>query len=263
MADIESNEIQLWLVENEQISEQSLLDDYQQLLNPEEQKRFERFVFPKHKKQFLVSRALVRTVLGQYLDQPPESLVFARNAYGKPRIASFDKSLPLSFNLSHTNEFSVLAVSQNKDLGVDAEYLTRKVDILKLANRFFSKQECEELALMDVKEFDERFFKLWTLKEAYIKACGMGLAIPLKDFSFSFANNEIEISFSEERDDKAEHWQFYQFNFKSKFMLALAQKRQKVQKGMNKEARKKIVFKQGVPMEGFSPFEPDNLEQSP
>ena len=256
MVDIESNEIQLWLVENEQIVEQSLLDDYQGLLNPEEQKRFERFVFPRHKKQFLISRALVRTVLGQYMGQAPESLVFARNAYGKPRIASFEQSLPLSFNLSHTNGFSVLAVSRDNELGVDAEYLTRKVDILKLANRFFSKQEYQALALMDVKEFDESFFKLWTLKEAYIKACGMGLAIPLKDFSFSFNNNEIEISFSKERDDKPESWQFCQFNYKSKFLVALAQKRK------NKDVRKKIVIKQGIPMEGFSHFEPSKLEQS-
>ncbi|MDG2090635.1 MAG: 4'-phosphopantetheinyl transferase superfamily protein [Gammaproteobacteria bacterium] len=253
MADIQTNEIDLWLVENEKVTEQAMLDEYQGLLNSEEQKRLEHFVFPKHKKQFLISRALVRTVLGQYLEQPPESLVFARNAYGKPRIASFEKTAPISFNLSHTNDLSVLAVSQNNELGVDAEYLTRKVDILKLANRYFSKQEYDELAALDVKEFDKRFFKLWTLKEAYIKACGMGMAIPLRDFSFSFNNEEIAISFSEERDDLPERWQFWQFDYKSKFQLALAQKRK------SKEGLKKIVIKQGRPLGKFSAFKPNNL----
>ena len=141
MGDIQSNEVQLWLVEDQQITEQSLLDEYKALLNAEEQTRYERLNFPKHQRQFLVSRALLRTVLGKYLQRPPESLVFARNAYGKPRIASFEKPLPISFNLSHTNGLSVLAVTPGDDLGVDVEYLTRKVDILKLAQRFFSKQE--------------------------------------------------------------------------------------------------------------------------
>ncbi|MBN4075661.1 MAG: hypothetical protein COA71_09705 [SAR86 cluster bacterium] len=256
MPDMQSNEIHLWLVEDQQITDQALLDEYQALLNPEEQKRFERFVFPKHKKQFLIARVLLRSVLGQYLKQPPESLIFARNAYGKPRLASFEKSLPISFNLSHTNGLSVLAVSQGNDLGVDAEYLTRKVDIMKLADRYFSKQEYSELEALDVRAFDERFFKLWTLKEAYIKACGMGLAIPLRDFSFSFSSNEIAVNFAEERDDKSELWQFWQFVYKSKFQLALAQKLKK------KEPLYKIVSKQGQPLKQFSNVEMSMLMHS-
>lgn len=249
MGDIQSNEVQLWLVEDQHISEQALLDEYKVLLNAEEQTRYERLIFPKHQKQFLVSRALLRTVLGNCLKLPPESLVFARNAYGKPRIASFEKTLPISFNLSHTNGLSVLAVTQGDDLGVDAEYLTRKVDILKLAQRFFSKQEYDELAALDVKDFDERFFRLWTLKEAYIKACGMGLAIPLRDFSFSFKQDEIAVSFAEQRNDEPEAWQFWQFVYQSRFQLALAQK------SNLKVIPKKIVARQGKPLEQFSIIE--------
>ncbi len=256
MPDIKSNEIHLWVVECQQITEQALLDEYQALLNSEEQKRFDRFVFPKHKKQFLISRALLRSVIGQYLNQHPESLIFARNAYGKPRIASFEQSLPISFNLSHTNDLSVLAVSLDNDLGVDVEYLTRKVDILKLAERFFSKQEYSELATLDVKKFDERFFKLWTLKEAYIKACGMGLAIPLRDFSFNFSNNEFGVSFDEVRDDNPELWQFWEFVYKDNFQVALALKLKK------KEALNKIVSQQGRPLDKFSTFKLAKLKHS-
>lgn len=256
MADIQTNEIDIWLVENDQLIDQSMLNDYLGLLNPDELKRLDRFVFPKHKKQFLISRALVRTVLGQYLEQSPESIVFARNAYGKPRIASFERSLPISFNLSHTNGLSVLAVSLNDELGVDTEYLTRKVDILNLAKRYFSEQEYAGLAALDVKDFDKRFLELWTLKEAYIKACGMGLAIPLKDFSFSFNDEKISINFSADRDDSPEHWQFWQFEFKSTFQLALAQN------SHAKEKTNKLLIRQGKPLEGFLPFEPEKLVQS-
>lgn len=256
MLELQTNEIHLWIVEDLLLTDQVLLGKYQNLLNVEEQKRFERFVFPKHKKQFLISRALLRSVLGSYLEQAPEELVFARNAYGKPRIASFEKSLPLSFNLSHTNGLSVLAVTLENDLGVDTEYLTRKVDILKLSQRYFSEQEFLELSALNVKEFNQRFFNLWTLKEAYIKACGMGLAIPLKDFSFNFNNKGIGISFDEAREDKSELWQFWQFVYKSKFEVALALKLNQ------KQALKKIISKQGRPLDEFSTFNIKMLKHS-
>ena len=203
MLELQSNEIHLWIVEDQLLTDQLLLEKYQNLLNVEEQKRFERLVFPKHKKQFLITRALLRSVLGGYLQQAPEELVFARNAYGKPRIASFEKSLPLSF-----------------------------------------------------KEFNQRFFNLWTLKEAYIKACGMGLAIPLKDFSFNFSDKGIGISFDEAREDNSELWQFWQFEYKTKFEVALALKL------YQKQALKKIVSKQGRPLDKFSTFNIKTLNHS-
>lgn len=248
MPDIQHNQVHLWFLEDQQIHDQELLDAYCALLNAEEKKRFERFVFPKHKKQFLLSRALVRTVLASYLDEAPESLVFARNAYGKPRIASFGNSPSLSFNLSHTNDLSVLAVTLDHDIGVDVEYLTRKVDILNLARRYFSTLEVEELEALQTHEFNQRFFDLWTLKEAYIKACGMGLAIPLKDFSFYFGPEGINIRFSEEREDYPDYWQFWQFLYQENFQVALALKDEE-------GVKKSVVSYQGIPLQGFSPFD--------
>ncbi len=256
MPDIQSNEIELWFTEENQIDDQELLNEYRSLINDEELKRYERLVFPPHQKQFLVSRALLRTVLGQYLDQPPETLVFARNSYGKPRIASFEKSLPISFNLSHTDGLCVLAVTRENDLGVDVEYLTRKVDILNLAKRFFSEQEYAELAALDVEKFDERFFRLWTLKEAYIKACGMGLSISLKDFGFSFFSKKIIVNFAEERMDKPEFWQFWQFRFQKKFQIALAAS---VKQGPSKE---KLLAREGRPLDKFEKFQLVDLLQN-
>tara|TARA_R110000824_G_scaffold7892_4_gene35817 strand:+ start:40539 stop:41312 length:774 start_codon:yes stop_codon:yes gene_type:complete len=246
MLDIPDNEIHLWFVEHQQITDTDLLEAYRGLLNNEEEKRFQRFVFPKHKLQFLASRALLRTVLADYLDQPPSGLVFARNAYGKPRIASFEMPLPLAFNLSHTNDMTVLAVTQGGEIGVDVEYITRKVDILKLAERYFSAQEASDLKQLGVDKFNQRFIELWTLKEAYIKACGMGLAIPLRDFSFIFKSEGIEISFAEEREDNPEHWRFWQFLHNHQFQIALALKEE------NNRANKNIIIWSGIPLGSFT-----------
>ena len=250
MVKIQSDEIQLWLVEDQSVDDKDVLDSYHALLNNEELKRLERFVFPRHKKQFLLSRALLRSVLANFLELTPEELVFARNAYGKPRIASFAARAPLHFNLSHTNGLSVLAIAADNELGVDAEYLTRRVDILKLARRYFSAEEADSFQALDVSEYNERFFDLWTLKESYIKACGMGMAIPLKDFTFHFQPQGLEISFAEGREDSPEHWYFWQYRYREQFQLALALK-----DGSGNEAGgagKKVKIYEGVPMQEFT-----------
>lgn len=245
MSVLKRNEIHLWLVEDQTVTDPHLLATYQDYLDREERQRYQRLMFPKHRKQFLVSRALLRCVLAQYLETAPEAISFARNAYGKPRIASFNSDIPLSFNLSHTNELSVLAVTWENDIGVDVEYLTRKVDILKLARRYFSTRETEALQALDVSQFNDRFFDLWTLKEAYIKACGMGLAIPLKDFSFSFRDAQVEIGFAPERQDNPSCWQFWQYRFKQQFQIALALKHPPAEKARS------VIMQQGIPLLDF------------
>jgi len=249
MSVLQANEIQLWLVEDQSVMDPEILANYQSLLSKDEQQRYERLLFPQHKKQFLVSRALLRCVLADSLGLAPQKLVFAKNAYGKPRLAMSPLPDSLAFNLSHTNQLSVLALTRRGDIGVDLEYLTRKVDILKLAQRYFSQQEIEDLQALETGELNQRFFDLWTLKEAYIKACGMGLAIPLKDFSFAFSDAQIQLSFSEEREDDPEHWQFWQYCFKQQFQLALA-----LRQSARSQEQSLSLFT-GIPMQGFAPCE--------
>lgn len=257
MSVLKRNEIHLWLVEDQSVTDPDLLAAYLKTLSKDESQRHERLIFPRHRQQFLVSRALLRSVLADYLQIKPEEVRFAKNAYGKPRIASFDQEYPLSFNLSHTNELSVLAISSGNELGVDVEYLTRKVDILKLARRYFSPLETEALQKLDVSQFNDRFFYLWTLKEAYIKACGMGLAIPLKDFSFSFTGSQVEVSFVEDRQDNPDNWRFWQYRFKQQFQIALALKQD------DGDRNKKIRMQLGVPLQGFSSCSAELLFSSP
>jgi 4'-phosphopantetheinyl transferase len=249
MSFLQANEIQLWLVEDQSVMDPEILSSYQSLLSKEEKQRYERLLFRQQKKQFLVSRALLRCVLADTLGLAPEKLVFAKNAYGKPRLAMSALPDSLEFNLSHTNQLSVLALTRRGDIGVDVEYLTRKVDILKLAQRYFSQQEVDDLQALEPGGLNQRFFDLWTLKEAYIKACGMGLAIPLKDFSFAFSDAQIRLSFSAEREDDPGHWQFWQYAFKQQFQLALALRHS------IKLTEQNLALFAGIPMQGFDPCE--------
>ncbi len=208
----DSHEIHLWYACDEQIRDTQLLSRYHSLLNEEESAQQKRFYFEKHRHQYLITRALVRTVLSLYVNEiSPEQWQFTKNKYGKPSISNPIGTGPLHFNLSHTDKMVALAVTRSQEVGIDVEYLLRSARTVKLAESFFSPFEAEQLLALPPEKQTDRFFDLWTLKEAYIKACGMGLSIPLNHFSFSFPRQEeISISFAPERDDQPEFWQFWQ-----------------------------------------------------
>ncbi len=236
----------MWFVQDQEIRDPELLARYEALLNNEERARHQRFVFARHRHQFLVTRALARAVLAEY-DQAltPENLDFVRNEYGKPRVSNFSRDRDVSFNLSHTQGLVVLAVAPaGYRLGVDVESLTRPVDVEKLSARYFSPQEVRELQDVKVSELHERFFDLWTLKEAYIKACGMGLSIPLEDFSFHFSGKTIAVHFSPQRDDDPGRWRFWQLKPTGRHKVALAVSGRPLD-GLS------LICRRGVPMQGF------------
>jgi 4'-phosphopantetheinyl transferase len=162
-------------------------------LSDQERQRWQRFVFPQDRLRFLQARALVRNVLARYLALTPAQLEFTRNAHGKPQLQLPAATLlPLvQFNLSHTQGLLVLAVTVDAAIGVDVESVTRKVDMLTLAERFFSASEFTMLQQCAASELRERFFRLWTLKEAYVKACGLGLQMGLDTFAFGFGTDDV------------------------------------------------------------------------
>jgi phosphopantetheinyl transferase len=153
------------------------------LLSAEEHLRWQRFAREEDRHRFLFVRALVRKVLARELGRRPQELVFQADSHGKPRVV-LPGGTTLQFNLSHTRGLSVLAVSRHCDVGVDVEALGRHVELLALARRYFATPEV--LALEDLSPGPQRelFFALWTLKEAWVKAKGLGLRVPLDEFSF-------------------------------------------------------------------------------
>ncbi len=155
---------------------------------------------------------MLRTVLSQYANVKPNDWMFTKNQYGKPSVAK-EHGLPhLQFNISHTDKLIVCAVLMDNEIGVDVEYTLRPGETIAVADRFFSKKEVGDLMMLPEEDQRSRFFDYWTLKEAYIKACGMGLTIPLNDFSFDLQKQStISISFSEQRKDDPEFWKFWLF----------------------------------------------------
>lgn len=239
---ISAHEIDLWYVYNENIHDSNLLSEYYNLLNREERLRQKRFYFEKHRHQYLITRAMVRSVLSLYVKEiAPEKWKFKNNDYGKPSISNNSLAIPLRFNISHTDRVVVMAVTLGQEIGVDVEYFPRLGKMFEIASSVFSPIELKQLLDLPPEEQKNRFFDLWTLKEAYVKACGMGLAIPLNHFSFSFPQQgKIGIDFKPERSDQAEYWQFWQIHPNDTHKVSMAIKGDKINNSYSISMRKII-----------------------
>ncbi len=248
MLETARNDIDIWLVDYRQVEDSTLLEQYAQLLTVEEAARHERLIFTQHRLQFLVARALVRDVLAQYLDiEDPASLEFGTNKHGKPELLI---ETTVQFNLSHTNGLIALAVMQVDPVGIDVEYLSRQADIKNLTERYFSRDEAEALLALPVDQWNNRFYDLWTLKEAYLKACGTGIRTPLQEFSFIFPDESgINVSFSPLLQDDPASWKFWQLETEGGFRLSLA-----VNDKSGIDYRLRI--KQGIPLATYSEISP-------
>lgn len=223
---LNNSDIHLWHIDQADFDLAELRHNCLDWLTEVELARYQRYQFERHRKQLLLGRMLMRSVLSQY-DQSvdPASWRFSHNNYGKPAIHSEQQRLPLFFNLSHSGGKLVLAVAGFESIGVDIEQCSKQRRIDKISARYFSTQEAAELLACSEQNKLQRFYELWTLKEAYIKACGQGLAIPLQYFSYSFPSSEnIAIEFDSAREDDPKCWQIWQLSCGEKFKLALAAK---------------------------------------
>ncbi|MES2826039.1 MAG: 4'-phosphopantetheinyl transferase superfamily protein [Pseudomonadota bacterium] len=223
---ISAGEVHLWFAYDDTIKDAQLLVQYLSVLNEAERAQQQRFHFEKHRHQYLITRALARSVLSMYVKNiVPEQWEFEKNDYGKPFISNSALTIPIRFNLSHADELIVMAVTLDQEVGVDVEYLPRAGKMLDIASSFFSPAEVQQLLSLPLEKQMNRFYDLWTLKEAYIKACGMGLSIPLDHFSYSFSpQGKITIDFKPERNDQPEFWRFWQIQPNAIHKISLALK---------------------------------------
>jgi 4'-phosphopantetheinyl transferase len=152
-------------------------------LSADERERASRFRFEHLKTAFTLSRGILRVLLGSYLAIEPDRVRFAYEPRGKPRVAFPDT--PLEFNLAHSGKFATYAFAVGCELGVDIEEVRPARDQESIVRRFFSREEREEWLELDLSQRDEAFFRCWTRKEAYIKALGDGLSMPLDSFRMS------------------------------------------------------------------------------
>jgi 4'-phosphopantetheinyl transferase len=195
------------------------------VLNREETDRANRFHFERDRNRFITARAALRTILGAYLNLPAEAVRFSYNAYGKPSIRQCDANHKLTFNLSHSSDIAVLAVSEATTLGIDIERKRRTVKFRALATRFFSEAESRFLAQVPDIRLEHTFFQIWTCKEAYLKGHGRGLSLSLMSFDVSVAENHDPTLIASRHDpDDPEIWQFREIPCHPDYICTLAQR---------------------------------------
>jgi 4'-phosphopantetheinyl transferase len=224
---LDSAEIHLWLTFYDEVTDERLRSTYRLLLNDAEREQQSRFHFEKDRFRYLVTRALARTVLSRYAPVSPEDWIFKKNAYGRPEIAnSQGNDIGLTFNISHTDSLILMGVTKHRALGVDVENLCRREMSAGIAERFFAPDEAAELARLPTRRRHDRFFEYWTFKESYIKARGMGLALPLSKFSFHFADDHsVNISIRPELVDEPARWHFWQLRPRREYLAAICAER--------------------------------------
>jgi 4'-phosphopantetheinyl transferase len=198
-------EVHLWLARPDRATDPALLSAYLALLSPDERSQHQRFAFAPRRHEHLVTRALVRTVLSRYGTLPPAAWRFARNPHGRPEL---DPPCGLLFNLSNAPGLVGCAVARGP-VGVDLEPHHRGDTILELAARVLSAAERLALEGLPAALRPDRALSLWTLKEAYLKARGTGLTLPLQELEFNIAGpGAVTATFGPALGDRPERWAF-------------------------------------------------------
>ena len=211
-------EVHLWLADQDDPK----LDPEAQILilSKSERNRAARFHFPLHRGRFIRRRVFLRCVLSSYLRRAPEALAVALDRYGKPFIRS---PAPISFNLSHSGQWALLAVAAGINVGVDIEQIRHGIRTEAIARRFFSPREQQDLFRVPSPQREGAFFSAWTRKEAYVKARGVGLSIPLDQFSVTLLPGTPSALLEADTDGGSSlDWRLIDLTVKPGFAAALA-----------------------------------------
>lgn len=212
------DEVHIWLLRLE--LHEGAINKLGSLLDSEEQERAARFQVSSARRQFVASRAFLRIVLGKYLGVDASQMKFRSASHGKPGLAGNSAT---HFNLSHTEGLTAIAVTRVGAVGVDVERIRDQADTLDLADRFFSKKEAEWIRSRAEPERAASFFACWTAKEAFVKARGGGLSIPLNGFAIIPDPGQPELQlevFADAAEPK--RWFLYRLELPNEFSGAVA-----------------------------------------
>ena len=200
---LQSGEVHVWRIELEQPDE--FLEKFRATLDPDELERAGRFHFEIHRRRFIAGRGFLRDVLSRYLETKPAALKFSYGAYGKPALAGEHEQSSVRFNISHSQNVALLAITEAKQLGVDVERIRADFATEDIARRFFSRVEVDCFNALPGEEQAAAFFRCWTRKEAFIKATGKGLSQSLDSFDVTLAP-ATPATLLRVEDDDASRW---------------------------------------------------------
>jgi 4'-phosphopantetheinyl transferase len=185
------------------------------LLNDEEKNTATRFRFDQHRRRYIASHAALRNILAQQLNTTACKIDIHIQENGKPYIPQ----TPIHFNLTHSKDLALLAISYQGDVGIDLEYLKQGTNFLGIAERFFHPLEVEQLKEMAPKSREKFFYFCWTGKEAYLKAKGVGIANHLKMFSLNFLDWQKLTVLSAEKDlEEFKDWFVYSYQPEERYV---------------------------------------------
>jgi len=161
------------------------------LLSSDEKKRSKRLIFDKDRNRFVVCHGLLRVLLSHYIGIKPDHIQFSYGQNGKPALLEMLNNNNIRFSLSYSRGFCLFAITRYREIGVDIEFSGRSLDCDQIINNFFTEKEKCFFYCLNKKQRENAFFKLWTKKEALIKALGIGLSLPLNSFDVSLLDHEI------------------------------------------------------------------------
>jgi 4'-phosphopantetheinyl transferase len=176
---------------------------YRESLCPEERQRADRYVFPEHRRRFIVGRGLLRRLLGDYLAVCPSDVSFRYSEFGRPVLTNGD----IEFNVSHSGDIALYGFARNAHIGIDVECF-RPIDVMEIAGRFFSPRERASLAAIPERVREAAFYRCWTRKEAYLKARSLGLQISLDSFTVSLDADHPALLSVDDDAEEPHRWNF-------------------------------------------------------
>lgn len=195
------------------------LQQMESTLSADELQRASRFHFEHDRRHYIVAHVSLRGILAGYLQTEPNQLKFSANEYGKPFLPDHN----IEFNLSHSREYALIAVARGRRVGVDIELTREDIELESLATRYFSPREVSELMALPPQHRTLGFFHCWTRKEAYIKAHGLGLSLPLDSFDVSLSPNEpVTLRATRPDANEASRWSLHSLDVESNYAAALA-----------------------------------------
>ena len=195
--------------------ERPRLTFFMKTLSSDEQARAARFLRTEDRVSFTIGRGILRCVLSKYLGSAPENIRFDYTSFGKPRLR-INPELPLlNFNVSHSNCWAVIAIGKNRKIGIDVEYIRADLDVLGISRRFFSPQEADLIGSAPEEKRQRLFYEIWVRKEAYVKATGKGLSMPLSRFAVPLGSHTPVILYDEDP------WLFHSISIDPDYASAL------------------------------------------